>query len=376
MYTLPDHFDKLLTNILPRKNRSEMAKTIPGRVRDYLKETDLLKTVYPQSRLAGSYGRSTATKNIKDVDILVFLNPEYKTDKDKQPTDALNHLINALQDLPEHLGNKNGIIDAEPAIRRQRRSVHLTFTLSNDIDQIDETFELDIVPVVALDGLDNPLWVPDWDWSKWIETDPLGYGKSLSVINHENSSKVVPLIRMLKHWRDERMIYRRPKSYWLECMTIRSIRDGQIEFGGMSYAEIFTNLLGTIYENYAPYFSEENAVPIIPDPMLENNVAWNWERAEFETFMRRVNESLGWAKRALECDTEADAVDLWQKVFNHENDDEYFPTTVEDEAKAIAAARSAGTLRVTSSGTLLIGTTSEKSSVQSPPHQFYGKESN
>jgi hypothetical protein len=373
MYTLPDHFDKFLTNIQPRENRSVLAQTIPEFVRDYLKGTDLLKTVAPQSRLAGSYGRRTAIKNIKDVDTLVFINPDYKTGKDREPINVLNDLVDALQDLPKYLGDYEGTIDADLAIRRQRRSVHVTFTLSSGNGQVDEAFEMDVVPVVALDGLDKSLWVPDWDWSKWIETDPLGYGGYLSAINKVNCGKVKPLIKMLKHWRDVRMIYLRPKSYWLECMIVGLIEGEKLFFKDMSYAEIFSNLLGAIFERYEEDFQKESAVPKILDPMLSNNVAWNWERKDFETFIRRVDESSRWAKRALECENEADAIALWQKVFNRDGEDEYFPTTVDDAAKAIAAARNAGTLRVTPTGTLLTNVAVGIHSVQSPPHQFYGK---
>ncbi len=373
MYTLPDHFNKLLTNIQPRKNRSAMAQTIPNSVRDYLKGTDLLKTVDPQSRLVGSYGRMTAIKNIKDVDTLVFIDPDYKTGKDRKPEDALNDLVDALQDLPEYIGDENGTVDAELAIRRQRRSVHVTFTLPNEIDQVDEPFEMDVVPVVALAGLEKPLWVPDKDWSNWIETDPLGYGQYLSNLNQANLNKVIHLIKMFKHWRDARMVYRRPKSYWLECMTVGLIEGEKILFEKMSYSEIFFNLLDAVYVKYEPAFLKEDAVPKIPDPMLGNNVAWNWKRAEFETFMRRMDESRDWGRRALECDKEEDTIALWQKVFNRDGEEEYFPTVVEDAYKELAAARSANTLRVTPAGLLIKDAWTGIHSIQSPPHQFYGE---
>jgi hypothetical protein len=374
MYPLPDHFDKLLTNIQPRKNRIDLAQTFPTCVREYLKGTDLLKTVAPQSRLAGSYGRMTAIKNIKDVDTLVFIDPEYKTDPDRKPTDALDDLVDALQALSEYLGDSNGTVDADCAIRRQRRSVNVSFTLSNTIDGVEETFDLDVVPVVALDGIDNYLWAPDKDWSKWIRTDPLNYREYLTDLNKANQKKVKPLIKMLKHWRDARMIYRRPKSYWLECMTVGLIEDDKINFEDVSYAEIFTSLLGAAYEKFEPDFLRKGAVPEIPDPMLGNDVAWNWERAEFETFMRRVDESHGWATRALDCDSEAGAIALWQKVFNPDGEDEYFPTIVEDAAKAIAAAREANTLRVTSTGALVTSQVASLPSIHSPAHQFYGRD--
>lgn len=314
MITLPDHFDSLLTNIQPRSTRITLAQEIPASIRKFLQETDLLATVDPQSRLAGSYGRSTAIKNIKDVDLLVFIDPLYKDDKERGPQIALNDLIDALQGFPEAQGDENGSVNGTLALRKQRRSVCVTFTLLNDVDNEEETFNVDVVPVILAENLDEPLWIPDREWSKWIKTDPLGYGKYLSALNKVNGYKVIPLIKMLKHWRDVRMVYRRPKSYWLECILVNLIDRKKIEFDGRSYAEIFSTLLNEIYLDFESDFEKEKAVPKVPDPMLGNNVAWNWERSEFETFMRRVEECSKWAIRALESNDEEEAIGLWQNV--------------------------------------------------------------
>jgi hypothetical protein len=108
--------------------------------------------------------------------------------------------------------------------------------------------------------------------------------------------------------------------------------------------------------------------------MLGNNVAWNWERSEFETFMRRVEECSKWAIRALESNDEEESIGMWQNIFNRDDQEEFFPTIVEDSVKELAAARNAGTIRVTSSGTLLTGSVPGVTSWASPDHRFYGME--
>lgn len=250
----------------------------------------------------------------------------------------------------------------------------MTFTLLNGVDNEEETFNVDVVPVILADNLDEPLWIPDREWSKWIKTDPLGYGKYLSALNKVNGYKVIPLIKMLKHWRDVRMVYRRPKSYWLECILVNLIDRKKIEFDGRSYAEIFSTLLNEIYLDFEADFEKEKAVPKVSDPMLGNNVAWNWERSEFETFMRRVYECSKWAIRALESNDEEEAIVLWQNIFNRDGQDEFFPLKVEDSVKELAAARNAGTIRVTPSGALLTGSVPGVTSWASPAHRFYGME--
>ena len=67
MLTLPDHFRILRKRIEPDDERAEAAKNIPAQVRDFLRNDEAIKTVYPHSRLAGSYARHTAIKDIKDV---------------------------------------------------------------------------------------------------------------------------------------------------------------------------------------------------------------------------------------------------------------------------------------------------------------------
>lgn len=365
MLTLPDHFSKFLMNIQPGLERVALAQAFPNGIRDYLQETDLITTTQPHSRLTGSYARNTAIKNIKDVDIILFADSSYRDDGDKGPEELLDDLVTALKGLPKALGDESGYVDAELALRRQRRSVNVCITL------IGELFAVDVVPAVLIGGANETFWIPDKEWNKWIKSNPLGYGKYLSALNKKYKDKVVPLIKMLKHWRDVQMIYRRPKSYWLECMVVKHIEDDRLIFDDKSHAELFSNLLQSIYGDLLPVWEDEDKVPIIPDPMLGNNVAWNWKRSEFETFMRRVDESRRWAERALNCEKDADAIDLWQKVFN-KDDEEYFPSNVDDTLKALAEGSRVGTLRYTSTGIILPRPSPDIQSWESPSHRFYG----
>jgi hypothetical protein len=365
MLTLPDHFSKFLMNIQPGLERVALAQAFPNGIRDYLQETDLIATTQPHSRLTGSYARYTAIKNIKDVDIILFADSSYRDEGDKGPEELLDDLVTALKGLPKALGDESGYIDAELALRRQRRSVNVCISLKG------ESFAIDVVPATLIDGINDAFWIPDKEWNKWIKSNPLGYGKYLNTLNKEGKDKVIHLMKMLKHWRDVRMIYRRPKSYWLECMVVKHIEDNHLVFDDKSHAELFADLIQAIYDDFLPEWEDEDEVPKISDPMLGNNVAWNWERAEFETFMRRVDESRKWASRALSCDSEEDAIELWQKVFNR-GDEEYFPSTMDDTLKTLAEGSKAGTLRYTSTGIILSRSSPEIQSRESPPHRFYG----
>ncbi len=368
MQTLPNHFSELLFQIEPKDDRLALAQGLPAFLRDYLQTTTLIVTRDPHSRLAGSYARHTAVKKIKDVDIILRVADFYQD----VPLEVLSDLVKALKALPDYEGDRPLVDDpADVALRRQRRSVQVHF---NALE-----FDVDVVPALALDGMDGQLLVPDREWKEWIVTDALRYGDYLSQLNALNGKKVVPLIKMVKHWRDMHMVYLRPKSFWLECLVVQSITEGWLVVDGKSHAEIFRDLLDAVYEKYSPFLDVNETEwakrrPHIPDPMIpESNVAFNWEKSAFTAFMSRVDESLGWATRALDKpeDKTEEAIALWCKVFNCENE-EYFPTWIESPAVEAARLAGNGQLRVTQSGHILIAA-SNMPSIVVPQHRFYGK---
>lgn len=353
MLTLPDHFKELLSAIEPEPERADAAQKAPAQVRDFLKESTDIRTIEPHSRLAGSYARHTALKNIKDVDILLFVAPECKYE---EPEDVLEAVFKALAGLPEALEDEGEVT----VRRRQRRSVN--------VHLVQQDFDLDIVPALAPKGLTKPLLIPDREWSKWVSTHPLGYATCLSTLNQGNGGKVVPLIKLLKHWRDVHMVNRRPKSYWLECLVYGLVADGTVETSGKSYAELFRDVLLKIQDSFSYHLNAADRVSTISDPVLGNNVAFNWERPAFESFMRRVDESLGWAERALGQDDRSEAVDLWRKVFG----EDWFPfETAAEKGARLRAAVLAGNYYVTQTGGVHTTKPAEPH-VQPPSQRFYG----
>lgn len=360
MNTLPDYFSDLISSIEPSDERAEAAADIPAKVREYLKACDDVKTVAPHSRLAGSYARHTAIKDIKDVDIVLLVDETYL---DEAPEVVLNDLYRALKGLPEALED-SGVVEA--ACRHQRRSVH--------VELVQQEFCLDVVPAVATDGLDQPLQIPDRDWEKWIETDPLGYGGSLSVLNQAQKEKVVPLAKLFKHWRDVQMIYLRPKSYWLEVLTYHLFMEGILSADGKSYAELFRDLLGgTLSRFEAVWADKEVDVPAIDDPRLGNNIAHNWTRNEFDRFMTCLQQSHGWAERALAQpatdEGKIQAITLWRNIFG----EDWFPLESSvDRALRVSKGLYNGTVYVTGTGTVLTQRPSEPA-LQVPRQRFYGE---
>ena len=362
MNSLRDHFLTLLTRIQPKEDRVSLATELPKKVRDFLEESEKIITVDPHTRLSGSYARDTAIKQIKDVDILLFVDPKYK-DEEESAKATIGILANALEGLPEALGDENGRVDADLSLKRQRRSVLVHVTID------EKEFDMDIVPSVYEGNSLEPLEVPDRDLSKWISSNPLGYNQAISKLNQDRKEKIVPLIKMFKHWRDVQMKYRKPKSYWLECMVYKHADTKKLKIEDSSYGELFHSLLVSVYEDYVGAFEKDGAVPIVKDPMLDNNVAKSWTRSEFETFMRRIEESKNWAARALEADDEAKAIELWQKVFNEDGGEEYFPKTVDEAMKSILARE---TIFVSQTGKVSGQKPVSEKAWESPKHRNFG----
>ena len=156
MPSVRHHFQALLNNVNPNPTRAWLASSLPGDVRDWLQEHEFT-TVWPHTRLSGSYARETAVGDIKDVDVLLLLHE-----------DQLERTPNAvLLAVKKMLG---GYPDATVEATGQRRSVHLEFPVHD--------LHLDIVPAVAVDGLNRPLRVPDRPHQKVDSLGPIGICRS------------------------------------------------------------------------------------------------------------------------------------------------------------------------------------------------------
>jgi len=359
MHTLGTHFESLLSNIWPPEDRREAARDLPPLVRDYLKKHDTFVTTAPHSRLVGSYAQDMSVGDVKDVDFLVRVDGDPEANK-PEAKQLIQDLRSALDGLPEALGFEGW---AGVDIERARRSVHVHIK--------GRDFHLDVVPCIAPQGFDKPLWVPDRGFNQWIPSHPLGYIKLLDDLNVDHGGKVKRLGRLLKHFRDYQMKQRRPKSYWLGALLVHHIRCEDGLDMSQPLAVIFRDLLEAIHIEYDHLlWTSDSATPHIPDPMLGHDISWNWSRTHFETFMRRVDDGRRWATRALESEVRDEAIGLWQKVFG----EEFFPPQVTKIAAQWAAAGQPG--RAAVSGTGLVTTIKPACGnwTSTRPTTFHGEE--
>ena len=339
-------FSALLKKVNPPSDRAAVAQRLPGEVREWLKEHEF-PTVAPHTRLIGSHGRKTAITNIKDVDTLLFLSEEAL---DRTPESVLRELKALLDDYP----------DAFAETAPQRRSIRLDFPLHD--------LSLDIVGAVADGGLEKPLWVPDRSKQQWLQSDPLGYGRTLSSANADADAKLVPLVKLAKAWRDEQMVSRRPKSYLLEVIVFSAVDSGAVDLKGRSTGQNVCDLFEHLASKWEKLMDGGDGVPRVLDPQLNTVLSASWERSHFETFMRRLRESAKDARAALDADTDEDAAPNWKKVFEG-----LWPTEAEVKAEALEAAHSAqpGTARISNAGA--VSSAAVAGSFVSRPTTFHGR---
>ena len=357
MYTLNTHFEELLSNLKPPQDRLDATRDLPPLVRDYLKVNKDFVTLDPHTRLAGSYAQDLVVGDVKDVDLLVHV-PGNPTRNEPVAKELIQDLRDTLDGLPGAIGLEGY---AGVDLERARRSVHVYFK--------GRDFHLDVVPCIAPQGFEDVLWVPDRGFNEWIQSHPVGYIKLLDDLNKQHGSKVKPLGRLLKHFRNYQMKNRRPKSYWLGALVVHHVRrDNGLDMS-QPLAVIFRDLLDAVYSQYDHLLWISNtATPHIEDPLLGHDISWNWTRTHFETFMNRLKEGRQWATQALDSERREDAIALWQRIFG----EEYFPTDVSETASRLAGQVWPGHAFVAPSGLVTSAKPASGGSISTRGTTFHG----
>ena len=285
---LNSYFDGLLGAIEPQPSSVTTAKTSHETLRSQLEKDDEAREANPDSYLAGSYARSTAIKDIKDVDIVLMLDLDHTV----TPPDVV---VAWVQSLLQKYYTK---------VRAQGRSVGVTTSSG---------FDLDVVPAVAMSHREGPLWIPDRDAGEWVPSHPKGQISFGVNRNDATDGYYKHLVKIMKHWRDRLTpAAARAKSYVLESLVAENI-----QFKPSSYAHGVQQILQGIDIAYAPFVAA-GIVPTISDPGYPSvNVAKRWKFEEFSTFMQRVKTDRAVAAAALNEDDQNKSVSLWRRLFGN-----------------------------------------------------------
>lgn len=285
-------FLKLLQDIEPSETTKSNAIKAHHNLRDFLKTHEDFKPFLIKTFLSGSYKRDTAirprTKNGNadrpDIDIIVLAT---YTLEDK-PADVINFLYKVLKQKYSN-------------IRKQSRSVGIETTLA----------DMDVVLIVAPDGEDGTLHIPDRKLDEWIETNPPKHTQWTTDINDESNGTFKPLVKLTKWWRREnRTVSKRPKGFVVECIVAECM-----DYDEQNYEELFLLTFEEIVKRYADNIDSEE-LPWIEDPGVPGqSVTAGMSFAAFEGFYNKVKEHAEIGRQAQDEEDPAEELKLWRKIF-------------------------------------------------------------
>lgn len=304
MLKLNWYFDELKSAIEPDTKYKEHAQKADDPVREHLRSDASFSIYYANSFLYGSYARSTAIGNIKDVDIVIICNySNYSS-----PLTLLNKLRESLDGL---YGNAN--------LGDQRRSIRVDDPLP---DIPDSELTLDVIPAIYQNGSDGPLWVPDREKREWTASHPRGHMAHTTGLNaRSNQSRFVPLAKMMKWWWKHQFelkqpwvesFKRKPKGFWVETMT------GQfVDLSKDSYPEMIVSVFENAFGGFRKFRSDYR-IPNLADPGLAGKtIKTSITENEFAFFLDSLEESLAIAREAANAISESRAAELWQMIFGN-----------------------------------------------------------
>jgi len=285
-------FRNFLQDIEPSSTTKANASAGHTALRQYLKKHEEFGDYHLDTFLSGSYRRDTAIRpQIKDgvesrpdVDIIVVTNHSLSDD----PCKVIDLLCDTLRGKYE-------------CIRKQARSVGIR---TSKVD-------MDVVPIIAPNGISGTLYIPDRKLEKWLVTNPPRHTTWTTEVNEESGGRFKPLVKLMKWWRRENpTIAKKPKGFLIECITAECMNREESR-----YDELFIGTLEQIVKQYQASIIFER-VPSIDDPGVPgNNVMDGVSFHAFEGFYNKAKTCAELGRKAQSETDNEEELKLWRKIF-------------------------------------------------------------
>ncbi len=299
--TTKRQFEDFLHDIEPSSTTKSNGQKAHTALRDFLAKHEKYSGINLGTFLSGSYKRDTAIRpQIKDgketkpdIDIIVVTNHSlFETCQD-----VINLLHSTLKDYEKQERKKNRDIE----VRKQTRSVAVNTNL----------VDMDVVPIVAPDGLDARMYIPDRKLSKWLETNPPKHTEWTTRMNKKAGGRFKPLVKLVKWWRRENpTIATKPKGFMIECIVAQCM-----SFSEKDYAELFVGTLESIVAQYGTYVTI-GVVPSIEDPAVtSNSVTSSVSFDAFQGFYNKVKNHANLGRKAIQEDDNDKSTEIWRRIF-------------------------------------------------------------
>jgi hypothetical protein len=238
------------------------------------------------SFLSGSYSRHTKIHPLNDIDVFLIRNDArvgLSTDGSGVfPSTALAQVADAVQ-------------KAYPSatIKIQGRSVNV------EIPGL--AFGFDLVP--AWYRSPNGYWIPNADAGTWIPTDPEQHARMLTEANERCNKRLIPLVKMAKHWSRHNLDLFRSFHVELICQRIlvKPIDGWQV---GMA----------TVLVQLAGFVGKPMMDPVYGVSRIDKELS----AEEQTTLFNRIQSDAGNAIEALKLEAAGDdakAIEKWRYIF-------------------------------------------------------------
>lgn len=343
---LNHHFNKFHSNISLDKGRIARISSAISNLETYLNSDEEIADHLLDFFVQGSIATNTAIKPLKenlefDVDIVILFNVNELPEDYRTPEGILDWIAERLRKNSPHYDGK---------VRKKNRCVRINYA---------GDFHLDIVPANCNGNTEMPIWVPDRKNDTWHLSHPKGFIKWVFEKDIVSNKKFHRIMKMLKYWRDEKFgIESRPPSI------------------------LFTTLIGTYFtsshssdadalvsvmKDLSSYLESINFVPAVFNPsLLSENLAENWEQEDFDLFKNRFIKATEIAEEAIDEEDKNKSIEYWQRIFSE------FPSSIEEDTKALADAIKAGSAYVNTSGGITAQKPQDTVSTNIPKHRTYG----
>ena len=285
---LLENFKFFLSNIEPTANQKNEASTGHTTLRKRLSGDEEFKEFFIDSFLTGSYARDTAIRPIKDVDIIIIMNIL----QTNTPSSVINYLERILK---KYYSNT----------KRQTKSVNITLSYIN----------MDVVPAIAPEGIDNILLIPNREEKEWTKTHPKKHIELSTIMNKNRNLLYKPLVKSLKQWRDVRMSETwKPKSFILETIIYGFASANMISSIPLSIRDFYYY----VYNKYKKEKEEQKYSPIIIDHGgTGKDVAQKWTLSDFNKFYDECIASWSSANNAIKSEDYTTSVSYWRQLLGN-----------------------------------------------------------
>ncbi len=279
-------FEKFLQNIEPSKTTKEYISSVHNTLRKFLENHEAYKKIVVETFLSGSYAKHTCIRPSKDdekIDVDIIVVTTYNENDDSKV------VLNELYEICKEKYQK---------VTKQNRSVGVEL----------EGIEIDIVPVIKVDGTDM-YKIGNKKDGGWKLTNPKGHIEWCTEINQENEGKFVRIVKMFKWWRKKHcpLTVKYPKGITLEKIIADNLFDCSD-----TYENIVLCTMKNIKQNLEPYVKSE-LKPFLADPgILTDNLSDSYEFNDFKSFYNKLNSHINF------LENESLSNESWREILGTE----------------------------------------------------------